>query len=43
MANLWNSSVTKGMTKHLTEDEKSQLIEQLNDAVMEICQSFEVE
>jgi hypothetical protein len=42
MANLWNSSVTVGMTKHLTEAEKAQLTEQLNDAVQEICESFEI-
>jgi len=42
MANLWSAAVTKGMTKHLTEDEKAQLTEQLNDAVQEICESFEI-
>lgn len=42
MANVWKSSVTAGMTKHLTEDEKASLAQELDDAVMEICQSYEI-
>ena len=42
MANVWKSSVTVGMTKHLTDDERAELAQQLDDAVMEICQSFEI-
>jgi hypothetical protein len=42
MANVWKSSVTVGMTKHLTDDERANLVQQLDDAVMEICQSYEI-
>jgi hypothetical protein len=42
MAIEWQSKLTTKMIKHLTDNEASLLINQLNDAVMEICQSFEV-
>ena len=42
MAIEWQSKLTSKMIKHLTDNEASLLINQLNDAVMEICQSFEV-
>jgi len=43
MANVWKSSVTTSMTKHLTEDEKADLIAKLDDVVMMVCQSYEIE
>jgi hypothetical protein len=43
MANVWKSSVTKGMTKHLTEQELSDLVAKLDDVVMMVCQSYEIE
>lgn len=42
MANVWKSTVTTSMTKHLTDDERANLVQQLDDAVMEICQSYEI-
>jgi hypothetical protein len=42
MANVWKSSVTSGMTKHLTDNERANLAQELDDAVMEICQSYEI-
>jgi len=42
MANVWKSTVTSSMTKHLTEDEKADLIDKLNDVVMMVCQSYEI-
>lgn len=43
MADVWKSSVTKSMTKHLTEQELSDLVDKLNDVVMMVCQSYEIE
>jgi hypothetical protein len=42
MANVWKSAVTVGMTKHLTDDERANLAQELDDAVMDICQSYEI-
>jgi hypothetical protein len=42
MSNVWKSSVTSSMTKHLTEDEKADLIDKLNDVVMMVCESYEI-
>lgn len=38
--NVWKSSVTAGMVKQLNDDERMILVQQLDDAVMEICQSY---
>lgn len=38
----WQSKLTSGMIKHLTESEKSDLIRELDDAVASICEQFEV-
>ena len=38
----WQSKLTGGMIKHLTESEKSDLIQQLDDAVASICEEFEI-
>jgi hypothetical protein len=42
MSNVWKSSVTSSMIKHLTEDEKADLIDKLNDVVMMVCESYEI-
>jgi hypothetical protein len=42
MANVWKSSVTRSMTKHLTEQELSDLIVKLDDVVMMVCESYEI-
>jgi hypothetical protein len=42
MTNVWKSSVTTGMTKHLTEQELSDLIVKLDDVVMMVCESYEI-
>lgn len=39
---FWDSSVTKDMITHLTKKEKDELLEALNDAVMHVCEDFEV-
>jgi hypothetical protein len=40
---VWESSVTEEMVSELNDNEISMLVEALNDAVMEICQSYEIE
>jgi len=40
---VWSSKLTSDMLSHLSSDEKEELYEQLNDAVMEVCSSYEVE
>jgi hypothetical protein len=40
---VWESSVTEEMVSQLNDNEISMLVEALNDAVMEICQSYEIE
>lgn len=42
MANVWKSSVTSSMTKHLTDDERANLALELDDAVMRVCQAYEI-
>ena len=42
MANVWKSSVTTSMTKHLTQEELSDLIKKLDDVVMIVCESYEI-
>jgi Na+-translocating ferredoxin:NAD+ oxidoreductase RNF subunit RnfB len=39
----WQSTVTEQMIAHLDENEISLLINALNDAVAEICESYEIE
>ncbi len=41
MANVWKSAVTTE-TKHLTEQELSDLIVKLDDVVMMVCESYEI-
>jgi hypothetical protein len=40
---VWESSITEEMVSKLNDNEISMLVEALNDAVMEICQSYEIE
>jgi hypothetical protein len=42
MANVWKSSVTTSMTKHLTQEELSDLVTKLDDVVMMVCLSYEI-
>jgi len=42
MAVEWQSKLTSKMIKHLTDNEASLLINELNDAVQAICESYEV-
>jgi len=39
----WSSRVTAKDVAHLSEDDKAELQEELNDAVMRVLQDFEVE
>jgi len=39
----WSSRVTAKDVAHLSEDDKAELKEELNDAVMRVLQDFEVE
>jgi hypothetical protein len=39
---VWESSVTEEMISHLTSNEVSMLVEELNTVVMEVCQNYEV-
>ena len=40
---IWTSSVTKEMTKGMTDDEIAVLIADLDDAVMAVCQDWSIE
>jgi hypothetical protein len=40
---VWASSVTKEMTKGMTDNEIEMLITDLDDAVMAVCQDFGIE
>ena len=42
MAVKWQSKLTSKMIKHLTDNEASLLINELNDAVQAIFESYEV-
>ena len=42
MATVWKSSVTTNMTKHLTQQELSDLVAKLDDVVMMVCESYEI-
>lgn len=42
MATVWKSSVTTSMTKHLTQQELSDLVAKLDDVVMMVCESYEI-
>lgn len=39
---IWQSSVTEEMVVDLSDNEISLLVEALDQAVMEVCQNFEV-
>lgn len=39
---LWNSKVTNEMAQQLSEDERVRLLQELDDAVMEICLQYGV-
>ena len=39
---VWESSVTEEMVSELNDNEISMLVEALNEAVMEVCQNYEV-
>ena len=39
---VWESSVTEEMVSELNNNEISLLVEALNEAVMEVCQNYEV-
>lgn len=39
---IWKSEITNEMVSELSEDEISQLIDNLNDVVQEIAESFGV-
>jgi hypothetical protein len=39
---VWESSVTEEMVSELNDNEISLLVEALNEAVMEVCQNYEV-
>jgi hypothetical protein len=39
---VWESSVTEEMVSNLSDNEISLLVEALNEAVMEVCQNYEV-
>jgi hypothetical protein len=39
---VWKSSVTEEMVSELNDNEISLLVEALNEAVMEVCQNYEV-
>ena len=40
--NVWKSEITNEMVSHLSENELEQLIENLNDVVQEVAESFGV-
>jgi len=42
MANVWKSVITTSMTKHLTQQELSDLVAKLDDVVMMVCESYEI-
>lgn len=42
MKKVWYSAITSDMVSHLSPEDKDELYEQLNDAVMEICSTYEV-
>jgi len=39
---LWVSEVTEEMVAHLTEQEISLLLNELNDVVQQVCENYEV-
>lgn len=39
---VWKSQLTNEMVEHLSENELEQLIENLNDVVQEVAESFGV-
>lgn len=39
---IWESKLTAEMVSHLSEEEVQLLIDELNDAVAEICEQYEV-
>jgi hypothetical protein len=43
MKDVWASSVSADMANGLTKKELEQLVEELDDAVMRICQDFGIE
>jgi hypothetical protein len=43
MKDVWASSVTDEMVKGFTKRELEQLVEELDDAVMRVCQDFGIE
>jgi hypothetical protein len=42
MAAIWKSEITVEMVENISEENLEQLIEELNDAVQEIAQSYGV-
>lgn len=40
---VWESKISKSMVKDLTDSELGQLIEELDDAVVKVCEDFGVE
>ena len=40
---IWKSSVTKDMVKGMSEEDIEALVEELNDAVMRVCEEMGVE
>ena len=42
MAIIWSAQLTDEMVAGLTDDERATLIESLDEAVQELCESYEV-
>lgn len=40
---LWSSSVTNEMVKGMDTDKVNELLDELNDAVMRVCEDFGLE
>jgi hypothetical protein len=40
---IWQSTITEDMVKNMSEHDISLMVNELNDAVVEICNNFEVE
>ena len=40
---VWSSFLTNEDVAHLTDNEISLLVNSLNDSVMEICQSYDID
>jgi len=43
MSNIWQSAVTDKMASHLSDEERQELIDTLDDVVQRVCEEWRID